>query len=112
MQYIRPIDSKLSESSRHETVRCIILILIIQFIWPFACNAWAEEANPGEEKKVTFTLTPQQLSLVAGNGRRWAMPGQIKLHVGGNQHQGLEALLALAGNKTQPVYRFVPPVIQ
>ena len=112
MQYIRPIDSKLSEHSRHEAVRCIILILIIQFIWPFACNAWAEEANPGKEKKVTFMLTPQQLSLVDGDGKRWVMPGQIKLHVGGNQHQGTEALLPLSSNRTQPVYRFVPPVIQ
>ena len=70
------------------------------------------ELNPGEEKKVTYTLTPQQLSLVDGDGKRWVMPGQIKLHVGGNQCQGTEALLILNGDKTKPVYRFVPPVVQ
>ncbi len=40
---------------------------------------------PGETKTVTFTLTPRQLSLVDGEGRRVIEPGTFQVTVGGCQ---------------------------
>ncbi|MBN1559081.1 glycoside hydrolase family 3 C-terminal domain-containing protein [candidate division KSB1 bacterium] len=41
--------------------------------------------QPGEEKTVTFTLTPYQLSLLDENDRRVVEPGVFKISVGGSQ---------------------------
>jgi len=40
---------------------------------------------PGETKTVTFTLTPRQLSLIDGAGRRVVEPGAFQVAVGGRQ---------------------------
>ena len=43
----------------------------------------------GESKKVTFTITPQQLSLVVGrNGKREVRPGSLGIQVGGSSMAG------------------------
>ena len=40
---------------------------------------------PGETKRVTFTLTPRQLSLIDDQGRRVIEPGEFQVAVGGRQ---------------------------
>ena len=40
---------------------------------------------PGEKKRVTFTLTPRQLSLIDEEGRRVIEPGEFQVAVGGRQ---------------------------
>jgi beta-glucosidase len=70
----------------------------------------------GESKTVTFTVTPQQLSLVVGkNGMREVRPGNLQLQVGGSSVIGPGALtqaLTLEGAAKAPEYRFVAPVIK
>jgi beta-glucosidase len=39
----------------------------------------------GETKKVSFAVTPWQLSLVDKDGRRWVEPGEFAVSVGGKQ---------------------------
>ncbi|HYW70898.1 MAG TPA: glycoside hydrolase family 3 C-terminal domain-containing protein [Pyrinomonadaceae bacterium] len=41
--------------------------------------------KPGEKRSVTFTLTPQQLSVIDNRGKRIAEPGQFQIAVGGKQ---------------------------
>jgi beta-glucosidase len=41
--------------------------------------------QPGERRRVTFTLAPRQLSLVDAEGRRVVEPGVFELSVGGKQ---------------------------
>ena len=41
--------------------------------------------EPGETKRVTFTLTPRQLSLIDDEGRRVIEPGEFQVAVGGRQ---------------------------
>jgi beta-glucosidase len=40
---------------------------------------------PGEDRTVTFTLTPRDLSLIDLEGRRCLEPGLFRLSVGGSQ---------------------------
>jgi beta-glucosidase len=40
---------------------------------------------PGEVERVTFALTPGQLSLIDGEGRRVIEPGEFQVAVGGRQ---------------------------
>ena len=39
----------------------------------------------GERRRVSFTLTPHDLSLVDERGRRWLEPGEFRVSVGGKQ---------------------------
>jgi beta-glucosidase len=41
--------------------------------------------KPGESTLVTFSLTPEQLSLVAEDGRMYQPKGKIIISVGGGQ---------------------------
>jgi beta-glucosidase len=41
--------------------------------------------RPGERRRVSFTLTPRDLSLVDGRGRRLLEPGEFRVSVGGKQ---------------------------
>ena len=41
--------------------------------------------KPGERRRVSFTLTPRDLSLVDGRGRRLLEPGEFRVSVGGKQ---------------------------
>jgi beta-glucosidase len=41
--------------------------------------------RPGEKQRVTFTLTPRDLSLVDGQGRRLLEPGEFRVSIGGKQ---------------------------
>jgi beta-glucosidase len=41
--------------------------------------------NPGEQRRVTFTLTPRQLSLIDAAGQRVVEPGDYEISVGGKQ---------------------------
>jgi beta-glucosidase len=41
--------------------------------------------NPGEKRSVTFTVTPEQLSLIDDRGRRVIEPGAFQVSVGGGQ---------------------------
>jgi beta-glucosidase len=70
----------------------------------------------GESRRVTFTVTTQQLSLVVGkDGKREVRPGTLQIQVGGNSAIGPSTLtqeLVLQGAPTVPDYRFVAPVIE
>jgi hypothetical protein len=69
----------------------------------------------GESRKVTFTLTTQQLSLVVGkDGKREVRPGNLQLQVGGTSAIGpgtLVQAMALEGQALAPKYHFVAPVV-
>jgi beta-glucosidase len=73
----------------------------------------------GESKNVTFTVTTQQLSLVAGkDGKREVLPsnlqGNLQLQVGGSSAivpGTLTQQLTLTGPPLTPQYRFVAPVV-
>ncbi len=69
----------------------------------------------GESKKVTFTITTQQLSLVVGkDGKREVRPGNLQVQVGGRSAMGpgtLVQTLALEGQALAPQYHFVAPVV-
>jgi beta-glucosidase len=41
--------------------------------------------NPGEKRRVKFTLTPRDLTLVDDSGRRLLEPGEFRVSVGGKQ---------------------------
>jgi beta-glucosidase len=41
--------------------------------------------RPGERRRVTFTLTPRDLTLVDDRGRRLLEPGEFRISVGGKQ---------------------------
>jgi beta-glucosidase len=41
--------------------------------------------KPGEKQTVSFTLTPEQLSVIDNNGRRVVEPGEFSVTVGGKQ---------------------------
>jgi beta-glucosidase len=69
----------------------------------------------GESKKVTFTITTQQLSLVVGkDGQREVRPGNLQIQVGGSSANAPGTLtrpITLTGSPLAPNYHFVPPVI-
>ena len=70
----------------------------------------------GASKKVTFTITTQQLSLVVGkDGKREVRPGALQIQVGGSSVIGPDTLtqpLTLTGSPVAPTYHFVAPVVQ
>jgi beta-glucosidase len=41
--------------------------------------------KPGEKRKVSFTLTPRQMSVILDNGKRVVEPGDFLVNVGGKQ---------------------------
>jgi beta-glucosidase len=41
--------------------------------------------RPGERQRVTFTLTPRQLSVIDASGTRVVEPGDFEISVGGKQ---------------------------
>jgi beta-glucosidase len=41
--------------------------------------------NPGETRRVSFTIDPRQLSVIDERGRRVVEPGEFTLSVGGKQ---------------------------
>ena len=43
------------------------------------------DLKPGEKRRVTFTLTPRQMSLIDDNGRRIIEPGKFMVSIGGKQ---------------------------
>ncbi len=43
---------------------------------------------PGESRRVTFTLSPRDFSLIDARGRRVIEPGRFRLSVGGSQPDG------------------------
>ncbi|MEA3344688.1 MAG: glycoside hydrolase family 3 C-terminal domain-containing protein [Chloroflexota bacterium] len=47
--------------------------------------------EPGETRKVTFTLAPRQLSLIDDEGRRVVEPGEFQVAVGGRQPRPADA---------------------
>lgn len=70
----------------------------------------------GESKKVTFTITTQELSLVVGkDGKREVRPGNLQVQVGGSSANGpgtLVQAISLTGNPTAPKYHFVAPTVR
>jgi beta-glucosidase len=66
----------------------------------------------GEQKQVTFTITPQQLAVVGAGGNRRALPGNFTVQVGGSSADGLKAALAVEGGAHPPEYHFVGPVVK
>jgi hypothetical protein len=70
----------------------------------------------GESKKVTFTITTQELSLVVGkDGKREVRPGNLQVQVGGSSANGpgtLVQAISLTGNPTAPKYHFVAPIVR
>ncbi len=69
----------------------------------------------GESKKVTFTITTQQLSLVVGkDGKREVRPGNLQIQVGRSSANGPSTLtkaLTLEGQALAPKYHFVAPAV-
>jgi beta-glucosidase len=69
----------------------------------------------GESRKVTFTITTQQLSLVVGkDGKREVRPGKLQIQVGGSSANGpgtLVRALTLAGPPLAPKYHFMAPEV-
>jgi beta-glucosidase len=69
----------------------------------------------GESKKVTFTITTQQLSLVVGkDGKREVRPGALQLQVGGSSAIASGTLvqaLTLEGQPLAPKYHFAAPTV-
>jgi beta-glucosidase len=41
--------------------------------------------KPGESRRVSFTITPEQLSVIDDQGRRVVRPGEFLVTVGGKQ---------------------------
>jgi beta-glucosidase len=41
--------------------------------------------KPGEKQMVTFTLTPEQMTVIDDNGQRLIEPGEFQVSVGGKQ---------------------------
>ena len=72
--------------------------------------------KPGESRKVTFTITTQQLSLVVGkDGKREVRPGGLQIQVGGSSVIGpgtLSQPITLEGSPLAPKYHFVAPVVE
>ncbi len=70
----------------------------------------------GQSKKVTFTVTAQQLSLVVGkDGKREVRPGNLQIQVGGSSADvpgTLTQSLTLEGASFEPEYNFVSAAIQ
>jgi hypothetical protein len=70
----------------------------------------------GQSRKVTFTITTQQLSLVVGkDGKREVRPENLQLQVGGSSAIGSNTLtqsLTLEGLPVVPKYNFAAPVIE
>jgi len=70
----------------------------------------------GESRKVTFTITTQQLSLVVGkDGKREVRPGGLQVQVGGSSAIGTGTLaqaIRLTGTAAVPTYHFVPPSVE
>jgi beta-glucosidase len=62
--------------------------------------------SPGETQKVTFTLTPRDLSQVTAKGEHKVMPGQFSVVVGGGQPRGgsssVEATAEITGEADLP----------
>ncbi len=69
----------------------------------------------GASKKVTFTITTQQLSLVVGkNGKREVRPGALQIQVGSSsaiEPGTLTHAMTLAGAPAAPKYHFIAPVV-
>jgi beta-glucosidase len=70
----------------------------------------------GESRNVTFTVTPQQLSLVVGkDGLREVRPEKLQIQVGGSSvidQSSLTQDLILEGAPHAPEYRFVEPIVK
>ncbi len=70
----------------------------------------------GESKKVTFTITTQQLSLVIGkDGKREVRPGKLQIQIGGSSVIGpgtLVQALTLEGAPLAPQYSFRGACVQ
>ena len=70
----------------------------------------------GESKNVTFTVTPQQLSLVVGkDGLREVRPEKLQIQVGGSSiidQSSLTQDLVLEGAPHTPEYRFIEPIVK
>ena len=70
----------------------------------------------GESKRVTFTITTHQLSLVVGkNDKREVRPGNLQIQVGGSSAivpGTVTQTIALTGSPFTPAYRFIEPVVK
>jgi len=70
----------------------------------------------GQSRKVTFTITTQQLSLVVGkDGKREVRPGNLQIQVGGSSAVlpgTLTQPITLTGSPLAPKYHFVAPEVK
>jgi beta-glucosidase len=57
--------------------------------------------EPGQSKKVTFTLTSRQLSVVDESGKRTVVPGKVQVWVGGGPPVRRSGLPKIAGVTTE-----------
>jgi beta-glucosidase len=53
--------------------------------------------RPGEKRKVTFTITPRQMSLIDDRGERMIEPGEFSISIGGGQ-VGLRKSFLVSGS--------------
>src|SRR5262249_3265423 len=66
----------------------------------------------GEQKQVSFTITPQQLSVAGAGGNRIVNPGNVTIQVGGTSAEGVTQPLAIEGTPKTPEYRYVAPTVK
>ena len=52
--------------------------------------------RPREKRRLTFTITPRQMSLIDESGKRVIEPGEFAISIGGGQ-QGLKGTFTVSG---------------
>jgi beta-glucosidase len=68
--------------------------------------------QPGEEKTVTFTVTPLQMAVVTAAGKRQVEAGGVTLHVGANSAEGKEVKVRVEGETVEPTFGFIAPTVR
>jgi beta-glucosidase len=63
------------------------------------------ELNPGEQKEITFTLTPEQLAIINEKGEKIVEPGSFIVYVGGKQPK-------MKGNADNPTTEVLSEIIK
>jgi beta-glucosidase len=68
--------------------------------------------EPGEEKRVEFTVTPLQMAVVTKEGKRVVKAGGLTLRVGGNSAEGQAVKVRVEGETVEPAFGYVEPVVR
>jgi beta-glucosidase len=60
--------------------------------------------RPREKRRLTFTITPRQMSLIDESGKRVIEPGEFAISIGGNQ-VGLKGTFKVSGERVNVAER-------